>query len=240
MKKQKEYHPSMQPYLDGQVILFDKPLTWTSFDIIKKVRYQTRIAKVGHAGTLDPLATGLLIVCTGKFTKQINDYMGMEKEYTGTITLGATTPTFDLESEPANFISLENITEQKVLDATAQFTGAIMQMPPMHSAIKKDGQRLYYAARSGEVVEIDPRPVTIYEFEITGIELPVVHFRVRCSTGTYIRSLANDFGAALGVGGYLSSLRRTKIGSFAVEDAMQIVSFEEHIATLKGETNTKL
>jgi tRNA pseudouridine55 synthase len=204
------------------------------------VRYQTRIAKVGHAGTLDPLATGLLIVCTGKFTKQINDYMGMEKEYTGTITLGASTPTFDLESEPTNAISLENITEQKVLDATAAFTGAIMQMPPMHSAIKKDGQRLYYAARSGEVVEIDPRPVTIYEFEITNIELPVVHFRVRCSTGTYIRSLANDFGAALGVGGYLSSLRRTKIGSFTVDDAMQITAFEKHIATLKGETDTEL
>ena len=171
MKKQKEYHPSMQPYLDGQVILIDKPLKWTSFDIIKKVRYQTRIAKVGHAGTLDPLATGLLIVCTGKFTKQINDYMGMEKEYTGTITLGATTPTFDLESEPTKITSLENITPQKVLDTTAQFTGAIMQMPPMHSAIKKDGQRLYLAARNGEEVEIDPRPVTIYAFEITNVPI---------------------------------------------------------------------
>jgi tRNA pseudouridine55 synthase len=164
----------------------------------------------------------------------------MEKEYTGTITLGATTPTFDLESEPTAITSLENITAQKVLDATAQFTGAIMQMPPMHSAIKKDGQRLYLAARNGEEVEIDPRPVTIYEFEITNIELPLVHFRVLCSTGTYIRSLANDFGAALGVGGHLSSLRRTKIGSFKVEDAMQIAAFEQHIATLKGETNTKL
>ena len=232
MKKQKEYHPSMQPYLDGQVILFDKPLKWTSFDIIKKVRYQTRIAKVGHAGTLDPLATGLLIVCTGNFTKQINDYMGMEKEYTGTITLGATTPTFDLESEPTNITSLENITPQKVLDATAQFTGAIMQMPPMHSAIKKDGQRLYYAARSGEIVEIDPRPVTIYDFEITGIELPVVHFRVRCSTGTYIRSLVHDFGQALGVGAYMSGLRRTKIGTFNVEDAMQWEALEKEINTL--------
>ena len=232
MKKQKEYHPSMQPYLDGQVILIDKPLKWTSFDIIKKIRYQTRIAKVGHAGTLDPLATGLLIVCTGKFTKQINDYMGMEKEYTGTITLGATTPTFDLESEPTNITSLENITPQKVLDATAQFTGAIMQMPPMHSAIKKDGQRLYYAARSGEIVEIDPRPVTIYDFEITGIELPVVHFRVRCSTGTYIRSLVHDFGQALGVGAYMSGLRRTKIGTFNVEDAMQWEALEKEINTL--------
>jgi len=244
MKKQKEYHPSMQPYLDGQVILFDKPLKWTSFDIIKKVRYQTRIAKVGHAGTLDPLATGLLIVCTGKFTKQINDYMGMEKEYTGTITLGATTPTFDLESEPTNITSLENITAQKVLDATAQFTGAIMQMPPMHSAIKKDGQRLYYAARSGEIVEIDPRPVTIYEFEITNIELPVVHFRVRCSTGTYIRSLAHDLGQLLQTGAYMSSLRRTRIGEFRVADALSPDQLQQQIiasaGNLEGKSDTQL
>jgi len=166
--------------------------------------------------------------------------MGMEKEYTGTITLGATTPTFDLESEPAQHTSVNHLTEEQIRAATSAFTGDIMQMPPIHSAIKKDGKRLYYAARSGEVVEIDPRPVTIYEFSITAIDMPFVQFRVRCSTGTYIRSLANDFGAALGVGGYLSNLRRTKIGLFDVVDAMQIANFENHIAALKGETDSKL
>ena len=231
--RQKEIHPALQPYLDGKVILLDKPMEWTSFDAVKKVRILTRISKVGHAGTLDPLATGLLIICTGKFTKKINEYMGMEKEYTGTFTLGATTPTYDLESAPENIKDISNLTEEQIHNATKLFTGPIMQIPPAHSAIKKDGKPVYLAARKGENVVLEPRPVTIHQFLIEKIELPIVHFRVVCSTGTYIRSLANDFGAALGVGGYMSSLRRTRIGIFSVEDAHSIDSFEQEIIQLK-------
>lgn len=231
--RQKEIHPALQPYLDGKVVLLDKPLEWTSFDAVKKVRILTRISKVGHAGTLDPLATGLLIICTGKFTKKINEYMGMEKEYTGTFTLGATTPTYDLESPPENITDISHLTEEQIHDATKSFVGPIMQVPPAHSAIKKDGKPVYLAARKGEHVVLEPRPVTIYQFTIEKVELPVVHFRVVCSTGTYIRSLANDFGAALGVGGYMSSLRRTRIGIFSVEDAHSIESFEQEITKLK-------
>ena len=231
--KQKEIHPALQPYLDGKVILLDKPIDWTSFDVVKKVRILTRISKVGHAGTLDPLATGLLIVCTGKFTKKINEYMGMEKEYTGTFTLGATTPTYDLESTPENLKDFTHLTAEQIHEATKQFTGLIMQVPPAHSAIKKDGKPVYLAARKGESVVLEPRPITIHEFVIEKIELPIVHFKVVCSTGTYIRSLAHDFGAALGVGGYMSSLRRTRIGIFNVTDAHDIHSFEAEIEALK-------
>lgn len=206
-------------YEEGQVLLIDKPLKWTSFDVVQKIRKAIKVKKVGHAGTLDPLATGLLIVCTGKFTKRINEYMGQEKEYTGTITLGAVTPTYDLESEPENFKPYEHLTEETIRAATAPFMGEILQLPPAHSAIKKDGKRLYQLARAGEEVKLEPRKVIIKEFELTAIELPVISFKVVCSTGTYIRSLANDFGAALGCGGYLSSLRRTRIGNFKVEDA---------------------
>jgi tRNA pseudouridine55 synthase len=198
----------------GQVILIDKPFEWTSFDVVRKIRYLTKTKKVGHAGTLDPLATGLLIVCTGKFTKKINEYMAQEKEYTGSITLGATTPTYDLESEPQNFQPIESITEEKIKEATKNFTGPILQTPPIHSAIKKEGKRVYELARKGIDVKLEPRPVTISEFTITKIELPLVQFKVVCSTGTYIRSLANDFGETLGCGGYLSSLCRTRIGEF--------------------------
>ncbi|PQV61953.1 tRNA pseudouridine synthase B [Sediminibacterium magnilacihabitans] len=219
----------MQPYLDGKVLLLDKPLDWTSFDVVKKVRILTRISKVGHAGTLDPLATGLLIVCTGKFTKKINEYMGMEKEYTGTFTLGAVTRTYDLESEPENPKDITHLTPEMIHAATRQFTGPIMQVPPAHSAIKKDGKPVYLAARKGEDVELEPRPVTIHAFEIEKIELPKVYFRVVCSTGTYIRSLANDFGAALGVGGYMSSLCRTRIGTFELSGAMSLADFETSI-----------
>lgn len=231
--KQKEIHPALQPYLDGKVILLDKPIDWTSFDVVKKVRILTRISKVGHAGTLDPLATGLLIVCTGKFTKKINEYMGMEKEYTGTFTLGATTPTYDLESTPENIKDYTHLSDEQIHAATQQFTGPIMQVPPAHSAIKKDGKPVYLAARKGLEVKLEPRPVTIHSFVIEKIELPVVYFRVVCSTGTYIRSLAHDFGAALGVGGYMSSLRRTRIGSFEVTDADNLATFEQTIDTLK-------
>lgn len=218
----------------GQVLLINKPLHWTSFDAVRKIRNLIRIKKVGHAGTLDPLATGLLIICTGKFTKRINEYMAQEKEYTGSFTLGATTPTYDLESEPENFKPIDGITADTVLNATKQFTGAIQQVPPAHSAIKVDGKRVYELARKGKEVKLEPRPVTIYEFKITAVQLPVVFFRVVCSTGTYIRSLANDFGAALGCGSYLSSLCRTRIGSFSLQDAMTIEMFEEKIRILRG------
>jgi len=231
--KQRPVHEAMQSFLEGKVILINKPLRWTSFDAVKKVRILTGVSKVGHAGTLDPLATGLLIVCTGKFTKKITEYMGMEKEYTGSITLGAGTPTFDLESAPGNFKSVENITEENLFAAASTFIGNIMQVPPIHSAIKKDGKKLYELARKGKEVVAEPRPVTISVFELTKIEMPVVYFRVVCSTGTYIRSLANDFGAALGCGGYLSSLCRTKIGNFSVEDAYTPQSFEAYIQQLK-------
>lgn len=240
--KQKPVHEAMLPFLEGKVILIDKPLRWTSFDAVKKVRILTGISKVGHAGTLDPLATGLLIVCTGKFTKKITGYMGMEKEYTGSITLGATTPTFDLESIPENIKTVEGVTEEKLFAAAKLFTGNIMQVPPIHSAIKKDGKKLYEMARKGKEVIPEPRAVNISVFELTKIELPVVCFRVVCSTGTYIRSLANDFGAVLGCGGYLSSLRRTKIGNFSVTDAYTPETFEQHIQQMKqpleGQTNS--
>jgi tRNA pseudouridine55 synthase len=211
------------------MLLIDKPLHWTSFDAVRKIRNLIRIKKVGHAGTLDPLATGLLIVCTGKFTKRINEYMAKEKEYTGTFVLGATTPTYDLESEPENHKSIDGIDLAAIQKAAAQLTGEIMQVPPAHSAIKKDGVRVYELARQGKEVKLDPRKITIHEFEIVKVELPVVHFRVVCSTGTYIRSLANDIGQILGCGGYLNSLCRTRIGEYWVKDAMQIVTFEESL-----------
>lgn len=222
-------------YETGQVLLIDKPLRWTSFDVVRKIRNLVRIKKVGHAGTLDPLATGLLIVCTGKFTKKINEYMAREKEYTGTFTLGATTPTYDLESEPTDFKPLEGIDRDAIIQQTASFTGDILQIPPAHSAIKVDGKRVYELARQGKEVKLDPRPVTIKEFEITRIELPEVDFRVVCTTGTYIRSLANDFGAALGCGAYLSKLCRTRIGEFRVEEAKDMPGIEKHILEMLEE-----
>jgi tRNA pseudouridine55 synthase len=219
----------LNKYEEGQVLLINKPLRWTSFDAVRKIRNLVRTKKVGHAGTLDPLATGLLIICTGKFTKKINEYMAQEKEYTGTFTLGAITPTYDLESEPVNQQSLEGITAADIITTTARFTGDIMQVPPAHSAIKLEGKRVYELARQGKEVKLEPRKVTIHAFEITSIELPVVHFRVTCTTGTYIRSLAHDFGQALGCGAYLSSLCRTRIGGFRLEEAMTIDEFVEEL-----------
>src|SRR5688572_8824463 len=210
----------MNIFEEGKVMLVDKPIEWTSFDVVRKIRNLIRIKKVGHAGTLDPLATGLLIICTGKFTKKINEYMAQEKEYTGTFTLGATTSTYDLESDPENFKDIDLITEEKILGTTEQFIGEKMQVPPAHSAIKIDGKRVYELARQGKVVKIEPRKIIIKEFEIINVEMPVVSFRVVCGTGTYIRSLAQDFGAALGCGAYLSSLCRTRIGNSKLEDAM--------------------
>jgi tRNA pseudouridine55 synthase len=230
--KQKPIPNSLQPYLEGKILLFDKPLGWTSFDVVRKVRNLIHVSKVGHAGTLDPLATGLLILCTGKFTKKINEYMGMEKEYTGTFTLGAVTPTYDLESEPQDHKDISHLSPEMIHAATQPFTGEIMQTPPIHSAIKKDGRPVYLAARKGIDVKLEPRPVTIHSFTIERIDGAVVYFKVVCSTGTYIRSLANDFGAALEVGGYMSSLRRTRIGIFSVDDAKQLPAFEEEIKQL--------
>lgn len=226
-------------FQEGKVLLIDKPLEWTSFGVVSKIRNLIRIKKVGHAGTLDPLATGLLIVCTGKFTKRINEFMAQEKEYTGTFTLGATTPTYDLESEPVSFKSFEHLTAEQLYQATLPFTGEIMQVPPAHSAIKVDGKRVYELARQGKEVKLEPRKLFIKEFSITKIEMPVVHFKVVCSTGTYIRSLANDYGATLGCGAYLSSLRRTRIGEFSVDDAMTMPAFEEEIKKLKANQSLK-
>ena len=217
----------------GQLILIDKPFGWTSFDVVRKIRYLTKTKKVGHAGTLDPLATGLLIVCTGKFTKKINEYMAQEKEYTGSITLGATTPTYDLESEPQDFKPIDELTEEKIKDATKIFTGNILQTPPIHSAIKKEGKRSYDLARQGIDVKLEPRAVTVSAFEITTIELPKIYFKVVCTTGTYIRSLANDYGEKLGCGGYLSSLCRTRIGEFLLENAQTMEQFEHYVKEIR-------
>jgi tRNA pseudouridine55 synthase len=214
---------------EGQVLLIDKPYEWTSFDVVRKLRAMMRIKKVGHAGTLDPLATGLLILCTGKFTKRINEYMAQEKEYTGSFALGATTPTYDLESEPQQQADYSFVTPELLKATTAQFTGIIDQVPPIHSAIKKEGKRVYELARRGETVELEPRKIHIKEFEIKKIDLPNVDFRVVCSTGTYIRSLAHDFGKALGCGAYLSSLCRTRIGNFLLKDAMTIEEAGKYI-----------
>lgn len=232
--KQKPIHPSMQPYLDGKMLLINKPLKWTSFDAVKKVRTLTGISKVGHAGTLDPLATGLLIICTGSFTKKISEYMGMEKEYTGSFTIGATTPTYDLESAPENHRDIASITPEQIHAATKQFVGSIQQIPPMHSAIKKDGTPLYLLARKGIETTIEPRTITISSFDITAIDHEIISFKVICTTGTYIRSLAFDFGNALGVGAHLSSLCRTRIGNFSIEDALTTLEFEKGIESLKA------
>ncbi|WP_299605062.1 tRNA pseudouridine(55) synthase TruB [uncultured Aquimarina sp.] len=224
-----------QDYKDGQIVLIDKPLQWTSFQVVNKVRWRIRKTfgikkiKVGHAGTLDPLASGLLIICTGKFTKRIQEFMGQTKEYTGTITLGATTPSYDLETEVDQTFPVDHISAENIQQATKGFVGEIEQYPPVFSALKKDGKRLYEYAREGEEVVVSARKITISEFEITRIELPEVDFRVVCGKGTYIRSLAHDFGKALQSGGHLSALRRTKIGSFDVTDAISPEIFENQL-----------
>ena len=220
-------------FLTGQVILVDKPLQWSSFQAVNKLKYLLKRRfdlpkkfKIGHAGTLDPLASGLLIVCTGKFTKQITDIQAKAKEYTGTFCIGATTPSYDLETEIDAQFDIDHISEQTIEAARLQFLGEIDQIPPLFSAIKKDGKRMYEHARAGEMVEIASRKTTIYEFEFTRIALPELDFRVVCSKGTYIRSLAYDFGKALSSGAHLTSLRRTKIGAYAVENALTIPDFE--------------
>lgn len=226
---------TLEDFISGQILLIDKPLDWTSFQVVNKLRWHIRKTfnikkiKVGHAGTLDPLATGLLVICTGKMTKQINTFQVQIKEYTGTITLGATTPSFDLETEINNTYPTNHITVDEIKEATKSFVGAIEQYPPVFSAIKKDGKRLYEFARAGETVEIKPRTITISEFEITNINGLNIDFKVVCSKGTYIRSLAHDFGKALQSGGYLTALRRTKIGDFNVDNALTIDQFIESL-----------
>lgn len=237
-----------EDFLSGQVLLIDKPLNWTSFQAVNKLRWKIRQTfnikkiKVGHAGTLDPLATGLLVICTGKMTKQINIFQGQIKEYTGTIVLGSTTPSFDLETEINKTFPTSHITENLIHEATKQFIGEIEQFPPIFSAIKKDGKRLYEFARANEEVEIKPRIITINEFEITKIDTSTtfstsckkVHFRVVCSKGTYIRSLAHDFGKTLDSGAHLSALRRTKIGNFHVDNAQTIDDFISSLDNLSS------
>jgi tRNA pseudouridine55 synthase len=207
------------PFEEGQMILVNKPLHWTSADVVKKIRNQVH-AKVGHAGTLDPLATGLLILCTGKFTKKITEYMAQEKEYTGTFTLGATTASYDLETEPENRRDYAKVNAADLEAVCRQFIGEILQVPPAYSAIKKNGRRSYDLARQGKAVALDARKVRISAFEMKTLQLPLVSFRVVCSTGTYIRSLANDVGQVLGCGAYLSALCRTRIGEYRLEDAI--------------------
>jgi len=227
---------SAEDYLNGQVILIDKPLYWTSFQAVNKLKYVLinklglpKKFKIGHAGTLDPLATGLLLVCTGKFTKRIMELQGQAKEYTGTFYMGATTPSYDLETEINENFSVSHIDEALILETVNQFLGEINQKPPIYSAIKKEGVRLYEHARAGETVEIATRKTTIHEFQITRIALPEVDFRVVCSKGTYIRSLAFDFGKALASGAHLTALRRTKIGNYDVKNALEVTFFEDNL-----------
>jgi len=225
-----------EEYLEGQVLLIDKPLKWSSFQAVNKLKYLLinkvglpKKFKIGHAGTLDPLATGLLLICTGKFTKRISELQGQAKEYTGTFYIGATTPSYDLETEIDQTFPTDHIDKALIHETVKQFLGEIDQKPPIFSAIKKDGVRLYEHARAGESIEIESRKTTIHEFEITRIELPEIDFRVVCSKGTYIRSLAYDFGKAMNSGSHLTVLRRTKIGDYDVKNAIDITLFEESI-----------
>lgn len=224
---------TVEDFLDGQILLINKPLGWTSFDVVKKIKnlirtkYSLKKIKVGHAGTLDPLAIGLLIVCTGKFTKLISKIQGQEKTYTGTITLGGTTPSYDLETKVDNNYETAHITEELIKDSTTQFIGEIDQKPPIFSALKKGGERLYEKARRGETIEIESRKVTVREFTINSIENLEVNFEIKCSKGTYIRSIAHDFGAALNSGGHLSKLCRTSIGEYQLSVAIDVETFKK-------------
>jgi tRNA pseudouridine55 synthase len=225
-----------EDYLNGQILLIDKPLKWSSFQAVNKLKYLLinkvglpKKFKIGHAGTLDPLATGLLLICTGKFTKRITELQGQAKEYTGTFYIGATTPSYDLETEIDETYSTSHIDEALIHETVKQFLGEIDQKPPIFSAIKKDGVRLYEHARAGETIEIESRKTTIHEFEITRIALPEIDFRIVCSKGTYIRSIAYDFGKAMHSGSHLTVLRRTKIGDYDVKDAIDVTLFEESL-----------
>ena len=227
---------TVEDFQNGQILLIDKPLNWTSFQAVNKIKYALinkvglpKKFKIGHAGTLDPLASGLLLICTGKFTKKISELQGQAKEYTGTFFIGATTPSYDLETEIDETFPISHIDNELIHETVKQFLGEINQKPPIYSAIKKNGVRLYEHARAGEVVEIEFRKTTIHEFEITRIALPEIDFRVVCSKGTYIRSLAFDFGKALNSGAHLTSLRRTKIGDYSIENAIDVIEFEANL-----------
>jgi len=207
---------------EGRILLINKPLDWTSFDVVNKLRYKLKIKKIGHAGTLDPLATGLLIICVGKMTKRIEDFMGLEKEYTGKFILGQVTPSYDLETEVSEQKDISLLTEDKIKEAVHPFIGRTSQLPPLHSAIKIGGKRAYEFARQGKEVELKSREIEIKAFDITDINLPEISFKIVCSKGTYIRSIARDLGNALGVGAYLSQLCRTRIGNYLLKDALSI------------------
>lgn len=222
-------------FAEGELLLINKPYKWTSFDVVGKIRnsFKPLKLKVGHAGTLDPLATGLLIICTGKLTKKIDEFQAQEKEYIGTIILGATTPSYDMETDVDETFDISNITEQQITETCKQFIGDIEQFPPAHSAIKVQGERLYLKARRGETVELKSRSVSITEFEITRIQLPEIDFRVVCSKGTYIRSLVYDFGRALNNGAYMSMLRRIRSGNFHINNAYEVMELVNHVRGLK-------
>lgn len=227
----------MEDFEQGKILLVDKPLTWTSFDVVNIIRKISR-AKIGHAGTLDPLATGLLILCTGNFTKKLGEFQGFDKVYEGTLKLGETTPSYDLETKPDQIFSTDGITDEMIYGATEKFKGKIQQLPPAYSAIKKDGVPHYKKARKGEEVILEPREVEIFDFQITKIEMPVVHFKIHCGKGTYIRSLAYDFGKALNSGAHLTSLRRTKIGEHRIEDAWDLEELIQDIKKQRASANT--
>lgn len=214
------------PPEEGRVLLVNKPLQWTSFDVVNKLRYKLKMKKIGHAGTLDPLATGLLIICTGKFTKRIEEFQAQEKEYTGEFVIGQTTPSHDLETEVSQAVDCSQLREEQIYAAAIKLTGTLQQIPPLHSAIKVDGKRAYKFARKGTEIELKPREVAVSVFEITKIQIPIISFRIVCSKGTYIRSLARDFGNDLRVGAYLSSLCRTRIGDFKLADAKTLEEIE--------------
>ena len=222
-------------FAQGEVLLLDKPYHWTSFDVVNKLRNGLKVKKIGHAGTLDPLATGLLIICTGKMTKQIDNYQAWEKEYTGTIVLGKTTPSYDLETPFDSEAPFEHITEEQLKAATGSLTGELAQVPPAHSAIKVGGTRAYKKARAGKEIKLEPRIVQVPVFEITAISLPEVQFRIVCSKGTYIRSLAHDLGQMLGTGAHLAALRRTRIGEMHVQDAVDPLLLLEHVKSISNE-----
>ena len=230
-----KFPETVDDFLSGQILLINKPLGWTSFDVVRKIKnlirikYNLKKIKVGHAGTLDPLASGLLIVCTGKFTKRISELQGQAKIYTGDITLGGTTPSYDLETEVDKNFETSHITDELIKETTHQFTGEIYQKPPIFSALKRGGERLYEKARRGESIEIEARKVSINSFDITAIEIPKVSFEIKCSKGTYIRSIANDFGTAIKSGGHLSKLCRTAIGNYQLANALDVDEFEKQL-----------
>lgn len=216
---------NVNTFEEGRLLLINKPEGWTSFDVVKKIRNTLRIKKIGHAGTLDPLATGLLIIGTGKFTKKLNDLQGLDKTYEGIIEIGKTTPSYDLETPFDSETDCSAITKDDLEQARAKLTGPIHQIPPAHSAIKVDGERAYKKARKNKAVKMEPRAVTIHSFEIDGANLPEIRFTIACSKGTYIRSMAHDFGAELGVGGYLKKLVRTSVGDYKLADAVDLEAF---------------